>query len=259
MKLNEIKTKMGQAANMGPGVMGDRLMPKGEMVGIEMEFLFGTREAAAAFNPANIKVPGIALKRDGSIHATAAGQATYAYAQEANGLFRVGQWARLYAFCSRMQKAGAIVNRTCGLHVHLDTRDTDRSKAQKRARRLKAALPLLLSLVPQSRRENTFCKPSLSYNDRYNAINGTTIGSKGTIEIRLHSGSLDADKIVMWVRLLLFISRRSIRKGAMDSIEALLASDVASEVKLWAVERYRKFNQTAPVGQSAEADMEGSR
>lgn len=117
-----------------------------------------------------------------------------------------------------LNSAGAWVNDTCGLHVHLDMRHA-RVEAQKAGfgddlelvreygERIGRALPVLKYMVPSSRRDNQYCQLGVSDFDgeRYYAVNLTAFEKFQTIEVRLHSGTTDFDKISNWIDLLKLI------------------------------------------------------
>jgi hypothetical protein len=101
-------------------------------------------------------------------------------------------------------------NKSCGLHVHMEASHLSMVDRAKKQMKMIKWLRLLKKFVPESRRDNTYCKldgdaRSLR-NSRYAAVNIQT-GPKNTIEVRLHSSSTNQTKIMMWVRLceLLFV------------------------------------------------------
>lgn len=79
--------------------------------------------------------------------------------------------------------------------------------------------PIMRSLVPSSRRHNTYCQPFEKMarsggrcpnkysdlmdgiRDRYCGINMRALEAHGTIENRYHGGTVDASKIIHWARL----------------------------------------------------------
>jgi hypothetical protein len=107
-----------------------------------------------------------------------------------------------------IQNVDGYINSTCGLHVHLDMRHVSRKKAKAIAKRMANALPLLRSIVAPYRNKSRFCKDDLSRSGvRYAAINTESLSKHGTIEVRLHQGTLDFNKISNWIRLLYKLSR----------------------------------------------------
>lgn len=109
----------------------------------------------------------------------------------------------------KLLKGNSSVNKTCGLHVHLDMRNRNVDKAYAN---LWAAQPFLYAMCPKTRIKNSYCKPVANFeegkrggpygDDRYVGINRTAYYRHKTIEVRIHSSTLDAVKIVSWVKLL---------------------------------------------------------
>lgn len=103
-----------------------------------------------------------------------------------------------------LNSIGATVNKSCGLHVHLDQRKnpTPELTFQKLVR----SLGLLYTVVPKSRRENTYCKrnrrTTFQTNDRYKAVNSLAFRRYKTLEIRLFGGTLNAEKVINWIETL---------------------------------------------------------
>lgn len=115
----------------------------------------------------------------------------------------------------RSKECDAAVNNSCGMHVHIDVRNRDPYKTYTR---LVNGLPLLTRLVPKDRTSNRYCLPNETSNlgdfyrdglvengvianrdDRYKAINPISVATHNTIEVRLHSGTLNAVKIINWI------------------------------------------------------------
>jgi hypothetical protein len=136
---------------------------------------------------------------DGSIR-TAAGQNGH----EVRALLdRQTAEPRLHRLCKILSNAGLSVNRSTGLHVHLDARNIPtEAEAVRVARLMDAWIFALRELVPASRRENSYCKFGVSTRDRYRAVNVIAWSNQRTIEIRLHSGTIDYTKTLAWIRLL---------------------------------------------------------
>lgn len=111
------------------------------------------------------------------------------------------------------KEVGGYVNSTCGFHVHMDCRFRDAEHAFKN---LVMGLPLLSAMVPQERvtgmggGRTHYCKQNNSGNfkvaakagDRYLAVNPMSYNEHKTVEVRLHSGTLNAKKIINWVKTL---------------------------------------------------------
>lgn len=127
-------------------------------------------------------------------------------------------YAVVEAACSTLNKIGAKVNKTCGLHVHLDCRTRDKEIVFSN---LVASQSLLYEMQPKQRRENEYCKrvESRSFaqqfghirgnrHDRYGGVNALAYDRHRTIEIRMHTGTTNAIKINNWVKLLVSIATK---------------------------------------------------
>lgn len=109
-----------------------------------------------------------------------------------------------------LKASGAKVNKSCGLHVHLDMRTRDFQKSKKR---LNAALSVLTKFVAKHRIGNQYCRltPVINNvwyeeNTRHLAINADrSYAEHKTIEVRLHEATTDTKKIENWITLLLNI------------------------------------------------------
>ena len=125
---------------------------------------------------------------------------------------------------------GAKVNRSCGLHVHIDARTMSVDAMRRLAAIYSHAEPMLDALMPISRRgnNNTYCRSVAgvsraaiaralspdalahaltagagSWQTRYAKLNFAAWGRHRTVEFRHHSGTVDPDKILQWVKMCL--------------------------------------------------------
>ncbi len=147
---------------------------------------------------------------------------------------------------SRELKAGDFgVNSSCGLHIHIDCRKI-KDKPIKIGQMLQTFMAfedILYSMLPKSRWGSTYCKPLFDdydekelkaktiqefckkwyktdyYTDqinnhyadsRYHDINAHSLFYRGTIEVRMHSGTIDSEKILNWIYVLLKIKKWSL-------------------------------------------------
>jgi hypothetical protein len=119
-----------------------------------------------------------------------------------------------------LRDLGATVNRTCGMHVHHGADDLTIGDVKRVTKTWYENQSLIDGLVSPSRRgsANRYCRAldgrflreveaveSLQglqrvYFDRYRSLNLASYGRHGTLEIRQHQGTLDAEKVVSWVR-----------------------------------------------------------
>ena len=110
---------------------------------------------------------------------------------------------------NRSMMVGNIVNRQCGLHVHINVPEFLNYSAkysdytQKRLFSLfKPMEDYLFDIMPESRKNNGYCK-RLDNSDRiYSHYAWATISEKyPTVEIRLHSGTMNPWKAKAWVNV----------------------------------------------------------
>lgn len=140
----------------------------------------------------------------------------------------------------------ATVDTSCGLHIHLDRREFSYAENINTAYVFEKFLEPLSKLVPNSRIDNTYCKLQAA-DDKYSAINMDTLDNKNTLEIRLHSGSTNYDKIKNWIKLLkkieLFSStiRECDLKKIKDLQKMFKVLKLDNDLQQYCLERYKKF------------------
>lgn len=122
---------------------------------------------------------------------------------------------------------GCTVNRTCGLHVHLDCRDMTAAEVATVFERYAEYEAQIDLIMPRSRRgQARWCgslenckgtmkrratKESMAWAlGRYHKVNMTNIATRGAIEFRQHSGTTDFRKISNWLQFLMQFVERSI-------------------------------------------------
>lgn len=142
--------------------------------------------------------------------------------------------------CEAMVALGARVNRSCGLHVHVGTRNESTATLRRLAYVYAQSEEVIDSLLPASRRasNNTYCGPVKNVNlaslaratdargiatainggDRYCKLNYTAFWKYGTVEFRHHSGTVDAAKVCAWVKACL----RMVACAAKEQEEQLM-------------------------------------
>lgn len=123
--------------------------------------------------------------------------------------------------CAVLNEKGATVNRSCGLHVHVDAGNLTAPAMRKLAAIYIENENIIDSLMPMSRRNsnNTFCGSlrgtnmatlaqarnandiahAIAHGNRYVKLNFSAFLRHGTVEFRHHSGTVDADKISKWL------------------------------------------------------------
>lgn len=126
--------------------------------------------------------------------------------------------------CDALNEIGANVNRSCGLHVHLDASKMTIKHWRNLYINYARLENIIDSFMPRSRRANNngFCRsialyPRLEatilhcdnieqirsyFASRYFKINVESFLRHGTVEFRQHSGTIDFEKISMWLSFL---------------------------------------------------------
>ena len=151
--------------------------------------------------------------------------------------------------CKTLNEAGAQVNRSTGLHVHIGAQklsDKAYINVFKNYQRLERVIDTFMS---RSRRENNnqYCKSlqnlelsfcstkgdvyNVMYGDRYYKVNACSYMRHKTIEFRQHQGSTDFEKISNWVnfcaKLMMWSKNNLIENeiGTIDEIPFLTAKE----------------------------------
>ena len=121
-----------------------------------------------------------------------------------------------------LNRAGATVNRSCGLHVHVDVSDLTAAEIATVICRYAQFEGEIDTFMPPSRRTGNqwarttrnwaarirdrslreVCQVSDEQRGRYCKLNLESFRRQGTIEVRHHSGTLNPTKIENWVRFL---------------------------------------------------------
>lgn len=108
------------------------------------------------------------------------------------------------------------VNRSCGVHVHVDASGLDEEDHRAIHRFARAFEDQVFELVAPSRRENRYCRrlgSRIDLRDRYRWVNFCALREFGTVECRLMQGSVSPVRIMMWVRLMLRFMEVGMRLG----------------------------------------------
>ncbi len=150
----------------------------------------------------------------------------------------------LKQFIATLNKYDFSVNTTCGLHIHLDGKDIlgVNGAIQKLMVFFMVYEDVIISFLPLSRRDNTYCLPLSEFyhlaeikncyeiegfekiwyrqeskeerdrrkqdrhdQSRYAGINFHSLIAQGHLEIRYHSGTLNYEKIKNWIDLFVLI------------------------------------------------------
>jgi len=193
--------------------------------GLEIEYVrAGNRAVSDALNAA-----GIECVVEGYNHQTRRHWKIVTDASVAGGYELVSpplkfgdeSFAQVTAACTAAESVGANVNKSCGIHVHHDASDFTPSMAVSLVKSYYRNRRWIDTFMPQSRRAAACrwaqtpryseealdrCTDMRSVyraagNTRYVAVNVASYFTHGTIEFRQHSGSVEAAKILHWIRL----------------------------------------------------------
>lgn len=123
--------------------------------------------------------------------------------------------------CWVLEFCDVKVNDSCGLHIHMDAADFDLQTWKNLALSYKHLERIIDSFMPQSRRQNYYCKGLSSIsavdiqaaqsindlqaafgNNRYRKVNLEAYARHRTVEFRQHSGTTNFTKMENWVRFL---------------------------------------------------------
>ena len=129
--------------------------------------------------------------------------------------------------CRVLNELGVAVNRSCGLHVHLDGRDLTTEQVIKVYDRYATYQAQIDRVMPRSRRGESQwagnCRlgaldnlADLSHARRYEKVNvqNMGLGGRGSIEFRQHGGTTEFRKIANWLAFLMQFVERSIATSA---------------------------------------------
>ena len=140
-----------------------------------------------------------------------------------------------------LASCGATVNRSCGLHVHVDAGDLNPSQIGRIMRRYATFQGQIDGFMPASRRNSRWARRldetvigtveaytspsemrrSAGYLDRYYAINAAAFARHGTVEFRQHSGSVNAGKVARWVAFCLYFVAASLDTGTASAVSSV--------------------------------------
>lgn len=148
-------------------------------------------------------IPNVHVSEDGSLYNDGEGY----FGIEVKVLTQYKDMSNLKQICELLNECGAMVDSTCGLHVHLDMRNTRDETRNRLVKNLVNALPLLKLMMPNSRLNNQYCREGTSNTARHVMVNRQALSKFGTIEMRLHSGSTSYEKISEWCNILMSIKK----------------------------------------------------
>jgi hypothetical protein len=118
----------------------------------------------------------------------------------------------------------------------------------------------MAEIMPESRKNNTYCELRGSMTNRYSAINGSAIKKYNTIEVRLHSSTIDEIKILNWINLLTLIQsapKKTITQN-VDTLEDLfMVLDIPEKLIEYCLSRRNKFMGKKDIQESSSDTVMG--
>ncbi len=153
----------------------------------------------------------------------------------------------LEKLCKVLTDSGCYINRTCGLHVHLDARHLTQLQVKAIGHSIGHTLPVLKWLTPVSRHNNDYCALSVSkmHGGRYHAVNLTAYAKYKTIEIRMHQGSINAAKIKNWIELLKVMGAAKLKTNITTFQELIDLPGMNESLITYAESRITELNNNA--------------
>jgi hypothetical protein len=135
--------------------------------------------------------------------------------------------------CRVMSEAGAKVNGSCGLHVHVDGSTLNAQDVTQILMRYSANQEFVDWFMPRNRRNNRYCMPVASAVgdldgwlnnlwqeetpvmevarrwNRYSTVNLASWTRHGTLEFRQHAGSIGPEVVANWIQFCLYFVNTS--------------------------------------------------
>lgn len=197
-------------------------------------------------------------------------------------LFGADGFAKLRTLTRVVGQNRGTVNASCGLHVHVDAWNCTIHDARKLIALWLRIQPVVLNLVPPSRRRNTYCKPvtaelvarvnrmrsisQLGTLDRYWNLNLSAFARHGTFEFRLHSGTFNADKVTSWVIFVLLATAAARAgldpdtvpqtwPGIAEAIGLSTGTSVIQKAHRYLTDRFNLLSATAPAAQAESHEV----
>jgi hypothetical protein len=163
---------------------------------------------------------------------------------------------------------GAKVNKSCGLHVHLDMRTRDAKKAYENLTKCER---MMFRMVHKSRRKSIYAEPTWKRGTRnvwdsvtqsyatkrwsdipfehkpsvaghYDAISLEPFRHLRTIEVRMHHGTVDVKEIIQWVTFLnRIVDAKEIKTEVKDCQQLQSQVKLPKPTQKFAVQRLKKF------------------
>lgn len=223
--------------------IANRMRPQGACVGIELEFIGSKGSDITTWDSDDFpSQPFHTFKHDGSINSNAPDEVVCAlqeYTAFINGESN-DDWSEVFKQLTTLTGNGAIVNNSCGNHVHIDMRHKSNASYYRTAGKMRDAMNTWAHrLVSVKRAYNRYCGiQNNHHNNRYTAINTQCWTEHRTVEVRIGMPTLNPHKLKYWTRFLQYLARD---RNHCDTFEEFMNGDAPLDLKLYAVRRIKKF------------------
>lgn len=155
-------------------------------------------------------------------------------------------------FITLARKFDVKVNESCGFHLHTSNKHFFQKTYLDKVMFFWSSIEdVLFSTQPQTRYNNHYCQRKLKdyllhsfenipvekcklieyagYHDRYMALNIASLARHGTIEVRLHNGTLNSDKIIQWIKLITAIYEYALTRYNKVEVDELFRTTISEE------------------------------
>ena len=226
--------------------IASRLRPDGACVGIELEFIASRGSDIVDWDDDDYpRNTWHSFKHDGSI-GTANDTEACARFQEYTCFINAdsdGDWLKVRNTLKDMVESGALINGTCGNHVHIDMRHKSQATYYRIAGRLRDAfINWAHRMVSHRRSNNRYCGVHNDHhNNRYTAINTACWNEHRTLEVRIGMPTLNYHKLYQWTQFLRYLCNNPNRISTLDDF---MNGDAPLSMKLYVVKRILKFQNS---------------
>lgn len=227
-------------------VVASKLRPDGRCFGIELEFLASKGSRLAVWDEDEYpEYKFHFFHTDGSISSNNSGECLPRFQEYScfiNG-DNPQDWSNVKSVLSEMVSNGAVINGSCGNHVHLDMRHKSQASYYRTAGRVRSAVESWVHrMVSCTRAYNHYCHIHGSHHsNRYTAVNTQSWPEHRTLEIRLGMPTLNYTKLQHWTQFLQYISSD---RADMDTLDEFLEGNAPMHLKCYALRRIKKFRET---------------
>ena len=225
--------------------LATRQKPEGECIGIELEFVCRESSDIEKWDCDDFpKNRWNHFTTDGSITTDSQDEVVARY-QEFKSFTNINNpddWEFVRSTLESITDSGAIVNKSCGCHIHIDMRNRPQATYYRIAQRVRNAFQLWLHRIISPRRAtNRYCSVwADSSSSRYSAINTHCWNEHRTIEVRVGMPTLNINKLKCWARLMFWLVNNS---NKCDTFEDFMTSDCPLDLKIFVIERISRFNK----------------